>query len=252
MNFNKGLYKQEKSKVIEIKKKTHDWENTEGFIADGIINPDIYEKEQIKVLVILAESYGYNDCGEKEIEDQPHKDIMGLGTSNGQTPRKIASLLWLLFISFERGEKIIFDDFLKLELLKVNDTNYSELQNVLSRIAWINVKKASKQVDDNNTDQDYVEIYNSAFKNEEIITKQIISIAPDLIIICSAPVFDSLNEMELLGIELKDKKYLIQKNMNGQRIIYVSHPSYFRDWGYKGIYNTFEIIYNSYYLEKAN
>lgn len=250
MNFNKDFYKKEKAIVIELIEKSPEVAITDGFVADGIINPDIYQEEQQKVLVILAESYGYDTCGHIEIEDQQHNDILGLGKSDVQTPRKIATLLWLLFKSLEKDKKIDFEDFLKLELFKINDANYLELQSILSKIAWINVRKASKQVEENGTRQKWLEIYNSAFANEEIITRQIKSIAPSLIIVCSSPVFDSLNEMELLGTGIADKKYEIQINNNGQRIIYVKHPSYFRDWSYEGIYGTFEIIYNSLCLGK--
>ena len=70
--------------------------------------------------------------------------------------------------------------------------------------------------------------------------------SPDLIISCSDPVSDSLVDMGLLGENIeKRKKYQIQTNNLGQQIIQVNHPSYHRDWGYEGIYETFEIIYDA-------
>ena len=243
MNFNKEIYKQEKARVIELIKKTHDWQNTEGFIADGIINPEVYERERIKILVILAETYGYDGNGETDIEDQPNNDFMGISSSLVQTPRKMASLLWLLLNSLDRDSKIDLNEFSESELFKVNNKTITELQKVMSRIAWINVKKASQPI---GTDQDYVEIYNNAFRNEEILSIQLKSIAPDLVIVCSKPVIDSLYEMEIFGTGIDDKKNKIQKTSNGQRIINVNHPRYFRDWGYVGIYKIFETIYSSF------
>ncbi len=74
MSFNKEKYKSEKQNVISLIKQTHDWEKTEGFIADGIINPDIYANQKIKILVLLAESYGYDGHGIVDIEDQEEDD----------------------------------------------------------------------------------------------------------------------------------------------------------------------------------
>ena len=242
MKFDKYFYKQEKAAVIELIKNSHDWENTEGFIADGIISPENYENEPVKVLVMLAESYGYDESGMFDIEDQRNEDILGLGSYKVQAPRKITTLLWLLFKSLEKGEKITFQDFPTLFTIK-ND-NFSELQNILSRIAWVNVKKASKN-SDIETKQDYEDITRHSYKNHEILSRQVVSIAPDLIIACSRPVMLTANDMGLLGDEIQNIKFKIQTNTNGQKVIYVSHPSYYTDWGYKGVYKIYEIIYDS-------
>jgi len=248
MNFNKDFYKQEKAAVIELIKNSHDWDNTEGFIADGIINPDIYENQQLKVLVILAESYGYDECCMIEIENQADDDILGLGSSTVQTPRKIATLLWLLFKSLEKGEKIAWDDF--PSLFSISDVNYKELQSTLLKIAWINVKKASKCCD-NGTKQAYGDITRHSYKNQEILTRQINSIVPDLVIACSNPVIESVNDMGLLGDDIQEVKWKVQINSNGQKIIYLNHPSYISDWGYEGVYRIFEMIYDSLNIDST-
>jgi hypothetical protein len=245
MSFDINHYNQEKSNIIELIKNNHKWEDTEGFIADGVINPVLYKKEKLKVLVILSETYGYDSCGVVDIENQSTKDIMGLGSAQVQSPRKLSTLFWLLFNSIEKKKKISYEDFIGLSLLKINDYNYSELQKVLMKVAWINVKKASKCVEDVNCKQDYNDIYRNAFRNKEVLKKQLSLISPDLIIVCGAPVFDSLNEMELLGEDIRKEKLCMQKNDSGQHVIYLSHPSAYKYWGYESIYKKFEIIYDS-------
>jgi hypothetical protein len=247
MKFERIKYQKTRQEVIDLIKQTHAWETNEGFIADGIISPDIYEKEELKILVILAESYGYSHCQLVNIEEQPEEDIMGIGNPKVQTPKKIAALLWLLFKSIEAGQEIEWHNF--PELLQTNDFNHTELQAVLSKIAWINIKKASKFVDDsdnNSTRLDYMEIYNGGVRNKKIIDLQISSIAANLIIVFSNPVIHFLYDYKLLGDGIdRHTKYKIQTNTAGQKIIYMNHPSYLTDWGYEGIYATFQILYNS-------
>ncbi|MBY0534898.1 MAG: hypothetical protein K2P88_03530 [Chitinophagaceae bacterium] len=245
MKFDRLKYKQTRQEIINLIKQTHAWEIDEGFIADGIICPDIYEKEELKILVILAESYGYSHSQIVCIEEQPNEDFMGVGNPKVQTPKKIAALLWLLFKSIEHGQEIEWRDF--PEFLQTSDNNYTELQYALSKIAWINIKKASKIIDDednNTTRLDYQEIYNAGTRNKNIIELQIDSIAPDLIIVFSNPVIHCLYDNKILGDGIdRHTKYKIQINSAGQKIIYMNHPSYLADWGYERIYETFRILY---------
>lgn len=247
MKFDRLKYQQTRQEIINKIKQTHAWEKDEGFIADGIICPDIYEKEELKILVILAESYGYSHSQLVDIEEQPDEDIMGVGNPKVQTPKKIAALLWLLFKSIENGREIEWKDF--PEFLQTSDYNFKELQNVLSKIAWINIKKASKIIDDednNTTRLDYMEIYNGGIRNKDIIELQINSIAPDLIIVFSNPVIHCLYDNKILGNGIdRQTKYKIQTNSAGQKMIYMNHPSYLTDWGYEGIYETFQILFKS-------
>ncbi len=246
MKFNLTDYKNTKQIVVDKIKATHKWDTTEGFIADGLISPEIYDKENFKIICFLGESYGYDECGVVDIETQLDKNILGVGHHRRHTSTKVPILLWLIYESLNRKEKIKWDDF--PPLLKSNKKNTEILQNAISKSAWINVKKASKHIDNwgnDSTIQSYDEVYKHSRKNKNVLKLQIESTKPDLIIVCSDPVFHSLSDMKLLGEGIKrNKKYKIQKNEFGQMVIHVSHPSYFRDWGYKGIYEIFEIIYD--------
>ena len=247
MVFNKEEYKSAKYEIIDLIKKTHDWENTEGFIADGVICPDIYENEKLKILVVLGESYGFDECEVVDIECQLEKDILGVGNTNTQTSKKIPILLWLLFESLEKNTKLKWDEF--PNLLVSNSKNKELLQRTLLKIAWIEVKKASRNIENwggDATRQNETEIYNSAFRNKEVLFKQVNSINPDLMIVCGDSAFNGLCDIELFGKEIqKGKKWQIQKNNIGQRIIHVSHPSYLKDWSYEEMYYTFELMFDS-------
>lgn len=246
--FNLNEYKKTKLKVIDMIKQTHRWDTSEGFIADGLISPKDYQNTPIKIAVFLGESYGYDNCGIVDIETQPNEDVLGIGNITVQTSKKIPVLLWMLYKSFEEKKLIPWDDI--PYLLQLDEKNMSSLQNSLKKVAWINVKKASKHIDKSGKDatrQIDNEIYEHAKKNKEILKLQIESISPDLFIICSNPVFDSLFDMGLLGKTIKkNKKWTVQTNDKNIKIIHVSHPSYFKDWGYEGMYKTCKIIFESF------
>lgn len=242
MLFDKAAYKTAKERVISLIKGSHDWENTEGFIADGVICPDVYEKQPIRILCILAESYGYAE-GMEDIENQMEKDIMGLRNPTVQTPRRLASLLYLLQRSVEKDAKVTLEEWEEVPaLFSVNEQNTAILQEALSKVAWINVKKASNG---NSTKLDASEAHSHARRNELVLREQIQSIAPDLIIVCGQVAFSALLDMGLLGPMIASgHAWQIQDSGNGTRVIELSHPAYFEDWNsYDKIYRNFEIIY---------
>lgn len=247
MEFNKQNYSQAKQEVIDLIKQTHDWQKTEGFLADGIIAPDIYEQQHLKVLIMLGESYGFDACEDVSIEDQLAKDILGVGYHKRQTARKIPALLWLIFAALEKGSPLLYDDF--PDFFMTSNENYQMLQETLAKIAWVNVKKASRHIDkwgNGATNQNYGEVYHSCYKNKAILQMQIEAIAPDLIIVCSDPVFNGLHDTGLLGKGVyRGKKNKVQQNDKGQLIIHLTHPSHYGTWGYVHILKKHEIIYDA-------
>jgi len=241
MHFDKEAYKIAKSRIISLIQSTHDWENTEGFIADGVICPDVYQEQHLRVLCILAESYGYAGCKMKDIEDQREQDVLGLTKWDVGTPRRLASLLYLLQQSAEIGAKLTLEDFLKLSLFKFTEKNMLILQDVLSKIAWMNVKKASNG---NGTKLNVSDFRVHARRNQEVLRQQIEAIAPNLILVCGEAAFRALYELRLLGPELSlARKWKMQVVRDGVRVIEVTHPGYFRWAGYPYIYKSFDCIY---------
>src|ERR1700749_363227 len=204
MQFNIEEYQASKQNVISLIKASHDWENHEGFIADGIINPQIYKDQRFKILIFLGESYGYSHDGMIEIEEQTEEDILGVGHPNRQTSKKVSMLLSLIFQSIKEGRELVDDDF--PYLLENKKEHIRELQDALSKAAWVNVKKASKIIKEFGNDatrQDPMEIYKAGVKNKLIIKEQMQTILPDLIIVCSSPVFDCLYDTKILGGGIK-------------------------------------------------
>jgi len=236
-HFDKAAYRTANDRIIEMVKSTHDWKNTEGFIADGVICPDEYEKQPVRILCILAESYGYDRCGETSIELQLSEDVLGLASKTVKTPRNLSTLLWLLQRSFEQGSKVKWDDM--PYVFKINKENTDSLQKTLSKVAWINVKKASRPI---GTKMDEEEVYTHARRNQAILREQIEVISPHLIIVCGEVVFRALHEMKLLGPEVVlGRKWKIQDVSGAPRVLEVSHPSTWR--GYEKLYGHFEEIY---------
>ena len=240
MHFDKAAYKVAKERIIGlIKKSLPDWENTEGFIADGVICANEYEQQPLRILCILAETYGYDSCKMTCIETQPAADIMGVGNSVVMTPRKLATLLWLLQRSIHSSSQVTWDEFYNLKLFRGNVENKDELQKTLSKVAWINVKKASQP---RGTKMIPNEVYAHAVRNQAILREQIQVIAPHLIIVGGEVAFRALLEMKLLGSEVKaGQKWKIQTVNGGPHVLEVSHPSLWR--GYEKLYRHFENIY---------
>ena len=183
MNFNLKEYNSKKEDIISKIKSTHDWESKEGFILDGLISPKTYATQYPKIICLLGETYGYDESGMVDIDTQLSDDILGVGDPKRQTASKLPSLLWLIFESLEHNSKI--DKNHIPNLFSCTKDNTERLQSALSKTAWINVKKASKHIDNwdgGATRQNYNEIYSSTLRNKEILRLQISSLCPDLMI----------------------------------------------------------------------
>lgn len=240
MQFDKAAYKTAKERIISLIKSSHDWENTEGFIADGVICPDVYEKQPIRILCILAESYGYEECKMIDIEDQPKKDVMGLGKPRVQTPKKLATLLHLIQTSVETGAKVSREEWREMPyFFQPTPENTVTLQVALSKVAWINVKKASRA---DGTAMDAKEVNEHAKRNENVLREQIQSITPNLVFVCGRVPFQSLLEMGLLGSEIQaGRLWELQESNNGMWVVEISHPASPRDWrSYENLFRNYE------------
>ena len=242
--MDKANYTKLNNEIIEIIKSNHRWQEDEGFIADGIINFDKFENSPIKTLVILAESYGYHYCEVTPIELQNEKDILGIENTSVKTPRALSALLWFLFESIRNNRKVEQEEFKDWQ--KVYEENSKILNNVLTSIAYINVKKASKNTDENDSIRlSYGEIIEAVSRNRVVLENQLNLINPELIIVASESVKNGLIETKLLGDGIEESEwYKIYRNNKGQIVFFVKHPSYFQDWSYDETYATFEILYN--------
>lgn len=249
MNFDKAAYRITKERINGLIKDSllGCGENPEGFISDGVICPDVYEKQGVRILCVLAESYGY-DGNEimTNIEDQMKEgksgDILGLNKSTVKTPRRLAILLYLLQRSANDGSKVMLSEFEKMRLFEFSAKNTEILQDALSKVGWINVKKASRG---NGTKLNAAEVDTHAHRNQEILRQQIEAIAPNLIIVCGEAAFRSLYSMKLLGPDVVLGRKWKRQDVNGSQCVFeVTHPGYYKWGGYGYIYESFNKIYD--------
>lgn len=247
MHFDIKGYRASKERVIQMIKSSHDWEKTEGFIADGVINSEVYASQPMRVLCVLAESYGYDECGMVDIEDQPCSDLMGVGNPEVKTPRRMAALLRLLFYSVERfGAKVSRDEWDQMpRLLGTSLESIAMHQDTLSKIAWINVKKASNP---HGTKLNKTEVHAHAQQNRAILEEQIVAIAPHLVLVCGRDAFVPLLQLGLLGPSASEGKlWRLQTAPDDTHLMEVSHPAYFPDWGsYEAIYRNYERLHEQW------
>lgn len=246
MHFNKTAYAASKEKVVAMIKASYDWENTDGFIADGVIRPDVFEHQSLRILCILAESYGYGGGSVPDIEKQDvdpiESDIIGLRNTTVKTPRKLATLLYLILRSRERGSMITRDEWrVTPDLLSPRLETAATLQTVLTKIAWVNVKKASNCT--GSTRVDWAVVMEHARHNQDILAEQIGAIGADLTFVFGEGTFRVLHEMNLLGPETKlGFRGRIQATGLGSQVLELTHPGFHADWGYDAIYDNYESI----------
>lgn len=242
--FDLSAYKDAKKRISDMVKSSHQWETTEGFIDDGVISPGVYASQPFRILCVLAESYGYSDSGVIDIETQASDDVLGLGSSTVMTPRRLATFLWVLLNSVEQGRKVTLDEWRELpHFFEITAENTKMLQDALSKIAWINVKKASNG---DGTKLDAQVAYTHAIRNKDILLEQVAAINPDLIFVCGETAFQSSLEIGLLGPSVvAGKKWQLQDGREGRVVAELTHPAYPADWaGYGDIYRNFEIIFD--------
>jgi len=242
--FTPSHYASAKQKSIALIKQTHDWEGGEGFIADGAICPAIYAKQEVRVVCLLAESYGYNNCGVTDIETQPTDDILGVGHANRPTAKIVPALMWLVFEALQRGHKLTASEFPTFKTVK---KEYTELlQGAMKRIAWVNVKKASKDSDAEGTQMNSGDIRAAAKRNSQVLRLQLDSLSPHLIIAFGVSVFEGMLEEGFLGEGIvRQKRWVPQRNTAGQFVLEATHPGYHSDWSYEGILNLHGILFDA-------
>jgi hypothetical protein len=229
---------------LMIKEKLPDWEKTQGFISDGLINPSMYSNAYPKIICLLCESYGWDKEGITNIEKQrrPNRegvqsnevykkkvldsDILGLLPHNRKavaTTRNLCTCLTYVFRAIENNEHITKDILYKESLLRSTISNNIVLQKTLEKIAWINVKKVSRST---GTRQNNDEIKAHFIINRDIIKKQIEIINPDIILAFSEPVESVIKNGKI--------------DLSSYVILYLDHP---RNWmSYDKIYNAMKLI----------
>jgi hypothetical protein len=236
--FNIENYRQEKEQIVkEIKKSLPDWKNTQGFIADGLLSPEEYARQTFKVLFILGEYYDHEKDGMIDIETQPETDFWRIGKSKYRTAKTVPFLLWYIY-KYHGAEAME----IKRDFFITSEENTKELQLYFKKAGVIDIKKESATMTGNRqTDE---RISDAAKKNRDILIRQIESMSPDLIIVCSNAVRDSIIREKILvfpdypGKKSIPTNEIIHDNKN-RYVIFTTHP---RLWSYADVHSIYHKI----------
>ncbi|MBK7851543.1 MAG: hypothetical protein IPJ66_10530 [Bacteroidetes bacterium] len=133
--------------------------------VDGIINPELFAKEQIKILFIGKEPNKSNH-NVAEGETVSFIDEWCNRKPNYQFAQRIAELAYGIFTNFRNHDEISGEDKKEIRY------------GILKRIAFLNIKKESGK--DTISDK---ELSAAATKNKPVIDEQIKNIKPNVIII---------------------------------------------------------------------
>lgn len=162
-------------------------------------------------------------------KDIKKADILGLVHSHGQnskpvqTTRNLSICLWLVFEYLNNNEMIEFIEFYRKKMKTMSLDSNKKLQMTLEKVGWINGKKLSRL---EGSKQDQKELNYHFEKNHEILQKQIVSMAPDLILVFNGDFYNNVEKLNLPYIRMN--------------ILKLNHP---RTWNsYKSIYENTEII----------
>ena len=241
MTFSAKEYAIRQDLIIEEIKACHRWREDEGFIADGVICPEEFEKQRLRILVVLAESYGYHNSCCVDIREQPYDDLMGLTVATVKTPRRLATVLYLLTSSLERGSKITIPEWQTMPyLLTVQDDCTGILNDTLARVAWINVKKASSP----HSHMDPAQVMAHAQRNKDILRHQFQAVAPDLAIICGKEAYSALCHMDLLPAGCDGEQLWKLQHGIPFDVIAVTHPASQQWMGYPGLYDVYTMLFD--------
>ncbi len=243
--------KRYEKKYQELKKQflicAPDAYNQKGIIFDGVVCPKTYFKQPVKIMVVLAEHYGWDTWDTFHISNQLEDDFIGIENHKVKTPRRILSLIWLLLKSVDMRRKINYEKM--PNLLSVSIETTIELNSIFQRICYVNTRKESKAESEGSIKQSYSEIYDAGKRYENILKTQIALANPDLVICCSNPVTDAFIDNCIIELQAENptEKWKLLPVMNSAAYLFnTSHPSYSKDWGYDSIYESFEILWKHF------
>lgn len=171
-------------------------------LEDGIIMPNIFEKERIKLLLVCKEPNGKNH----EATPGSFMEVWGKGKPDYPFAHRVAELSYGVLNNFAPYDTISKDKKLRLE--------------TLHRIAFINVKKeAGGDVSDNGAINKHIITY------QDDIINQIKSIQPTHIILGLSEIELSRNLFKGLCSFSETGYGTFAANWNEVKILHFYHPS---------------------------
>lgn len=149
----------------------------EQFVIDGAIDPAKWQVCPTRIMFLLKENYGYQDCGVFRVEQYAHRWL----TDRIRTYCRAMTLAAAVQESIRRGSPLS-----ATEINRVAD-NSELLHATLDTIAVLNIKKHSGGSQSNDT-----EIRKESKMNARLLHDQILALAPTIIVAGGSVCWDSL------------------------------------------------------------
>ncbi len=240
MSFDIQSYVASRKRMIEELNQRHE---NEPVLIDGVICPEVFAEQRIRILCVLAEPYGYEDDDKPDVEMISSKDVLGLLDPKVKTTRRLAALLLLLQHTLETGAIVAKEDWWEWPDLLRKDVEPDKKLGALRKIAWVNLKKVC-----NETSSRLVPaiVHQHACANKQLLLEQFRTIKPHVVFVCGRDAVSLTRELDLLSpcAELAASDRL-QPNGIGLCIVEMTHPGARSGWGYAGIYERYISIHHS-------
>ena len=137
------------------------------YTLDGAINPEKWAASKLKVLFLLKENYGYQECGIVRISDLAH----GWLDDGIPTYLKSVPLAASIEIALQRNRPLSQDEINSVA------NNIELLHATLDKMAVVNIKKHS-----GNSKSNDAEIRDESRMNASLLKAQICELAPTIIV----------------------------------------------------------------------
>lgn len=182
--------------------------NLSEYTIDGAISLPDWNKSDIKILFLLKENYGYQNCGIQQVSELAY----GWIDANIVTYKRICLLAAILIQAIEQ-QRILTED----EILIIKYDDYL-IRSALNKIAVINIKKQSGKSQSKDS-----EIRKEARLNAPLLNSEINKLQPNIIIAGGTVCWHGLMDTNVYG-EFNCPKFdsLI---VNNSILFHANHPA---------------------------
>jgi len=200
--------------------------NKGNYEIDGAINLEKWNTSKYKILFVLKETAGYQDCKIFELQDElktvwlEYKQKSGNRIIQNPTYKNVAWLAKALKTSLESNRILTQDEINKL------DTTPKSLIETIDYCAIINLKKYSNSNPDKKSDNE--DIRSEYRANKILLEWQIKNLSPNVVIACSSVVSECLfNKGNGLYKDIVTSNLKVNecKSFNGIVFYSAYHPS---------------------------
>ncbi|HOV13384.1 MAG TPA: hypothetical protein PK771_03780 [Spirochaetota bacterium] len=188
------------------------------FERDGAMDDQIWNNQTIKILFILKETYGYQNCNTFDL----NTEVKFWLEKNNQTYTKISNLSLLLHKVFDKKRLLTNEEY------KIIKPSIDDKFNAIKKCAIINLKKTSGNKKSNNN-----QIIRNFLDNISILKEQINNLKPNIVIAGSTVCWNCLSDKKIGLFKNEIGDNVLNKHQcnffNGIVFYHANHPS---SWGY--------------------